>query len=241
MTSPQPQPPSDPFDSLLTLEDTLYTTAYSLGVAAGSRSGRIEGRLFGLEQGFEKFATLGELHGRSVVWGSRIPGPRDAGSDAEIVASKAEDEDVKPDPDQPQPKGVDKSTKATSAAVEQVEKKKDSPLPGLKSPSSRLTSHIHLLHALTDPPTFSTSNTEDAVADYDDRVRRAGAKAKVIERIVGEFTSTSTNTPASTSSSGAKSPEAAVRIKDGKEKMKNKGKGDENMEDFAGSRLVRGG
>jgi hypothetical protein len=64
---------SDPFDTLLTLEDTLYTTAYSLGVSDGAHAGRIEGRIFGLEKGFDKFAELGQLHGRSVVWGARLP------------------------------------------------------------------------------------------------------------------------------------------------------------------------
>jgi hypothetical protein len=48
---------SDPFDSVLNLEDDLYTSAYALGAADGSRAGRVEGRIFGLEKGFEKFAV----------------------------------------------------------------------------------------------------------------------------------------------------------------------------------------
>jgi len=50
----------------------------------------------------------------------------------------------------------------------------------------RLKSHIHMLSGLSELETFSTLNTEEAVADFDDRVKRAGAKCKVIERIVGE-------------------------------------------------------
>jgi hypothetical protein len=73
MPSPSADP-TDPFDDLLTLEDTLYTAAYDLGVSDGAHAGRIEGRIFGLEKGFEKFAELGQLHGRSVIWGSRLPG-----------------------------------------------------------------------------------------------------------------------------------------------------------------------
>jgi hypothetical protein len=75
-TSPSPSassPTNDPFETLLHLEDTLYTTAYTLGTASGAQAGRIEGRLFGLSTGFEKFAAMGTLFGRSVVWGSRLP------------------------------------------------------------------------------------------------------------------------------------------------------------------------
>jgi hypothetical protein len=222
MASTQSKPADihdDPFDSLLTLEDTLYTTAYSLGVSAGSRSGRIEGRLFGLEQGFEKFATLGELHGRSVVWGSRIP-----------ITSPTTSTTTKPSTSNSELSVSKETSDANANAQEDIHA---DTFPGFKSPSSRLTSNIHLLHALTDPSTFSTENTEEAVADYDDRVRRAGAKAKVIERIVGESTATSAKSP-----DGAAAREAGVRIKGEKEK-KSKGKGDENMEDFAGSRLIR--
>jgi hypothetical protein len=159
--SSHPQSDSDPFDTLLTLEDTLYTSAYSSGQAAGARAGRIEGRLFGLESGFEKFAALGKLHGRSVVWGSRIltaptTSSSSAAANGEVVETKGEE------------------------GLESGEK-----LPALK-PSTRLTSNVTLLHSLTDPDTFSTDNTEEAVADFDDRVRRAGAKGKVIERIIGE-------------------------------------------------------
>lgn len=136
----------DPFDSLLTIEDSLYTTAFAQGASDGARAGRIEGRVFGLEKGFEKFAALGELHGRSVVWGARLPS---------LVQ---------------QPGNVEPSTKT---------------LPNLAQ-NTRLRNHVTMLHSLTDPLTFSTDNTEDAVADFDDRLKRAGAKAKVIERSIGE-------------------------------------------------------
>lgn len=62
----------DPFDSLLSLEDTFYAEGHALGVADGSRAGRIEGRLFGLEKGFDKFVEIGQLHGRAQVWQSRV-------------------------------------------------------------------------------------------------------------------------------------------------------------------------
>ncbi|KAH7094327.1 hypothetical protein FB567DRAFT_1500 [Paraphoma chrysanthemicola] len=199
------RPEDDPFDSLLTLEDTLYTTAYTAGATDGARAGRIEGRIFGLEKGFEKFAALGELHGRSVVWGARALSPKEPRQE-EIAVEK---EDAKKD------------------TTHQSEKT----LPRLPE-YSRLVNNITLLHSLTDPETFSTENTEEAVADFDDRFKRAGAKAKVIERIVGEGeTASSAKSP---DGSPARGKARNVRLEGGK-----KGKGDDSMEDFAGSRLLR--
>lgn len=202
----QQQDPTDPFDTLLTLEDTLYTAAYDLGVSDGAHAGRIEGRIFGLEKGFEKFAALGELHGRSVVWGSRLPG----------LAPQAEKEEEE---------GV---------SGEGGEKK----MPTLPK-NERLKNNATLLHSLTDPETFDTANTEEAVADFDDRFKRAGAKAKVIERIVGE-----SDAAASTSKSPDGSPARAknagpVRVTGQAKKATSGKKGDDSIEDFAGSKLLR--
>ncbi|EOA92286.1 hypothetical protein ACJQWK_03265 [Exserohilum turcicum] len=197
---------SDPFDTLLTLEDTLYTAAYDLGVSDGAHAGRIEGRIFGLEKGFEKFAALGELHGRSVVWGSRLP------SSSEGAKAEKEEDPV--------------HGEITGTA-------KIPPLPK----NERLKNNTTLLHSLTDPETFDTANTEEAVADFDDRLKRAGAKAKVIERIVGE---------ADVAASSSKSPEGSpagaktkgpVRVT-GQAKKGSGNKGDGSMEDFAGSKLL---
>ena len=46
--------------------------------------------------------------------------------------------------------------------------------------------HIKTLHALAESESLSTENTEEAVADFDDRCKRAHAKAKIIERMAGE-------------------------------------------------------
>ncbi|KAH8696813.1 hypothetical protein GQ44DRAFT_633998 [Phaeosphaeriaceae sp. PMI808] len=181
MASTQSEDPNDPFDSLLTLEDTLYTTAYTSGSLAGALAGRTEGRFFGLENGFEKFTTLGALHGRSVIWGAR------------------------------------------TLADSKVERKVETLIPRL-SDNTRLRNNVVLLHSLTDPMTFSTENTEDAVADFDDRVKRAGAKAKVIERIVGEGAQDAVVVQGKVKN---------LRVKEGIKK------GDNSMEDFAGSRLIR--
>ena len=194
----------DPFDDLLTLEDTLYTSAHAQGTTDGARAGRIEGRIFGLEKGFEKFAALGELHGRGAVWGSRI---------------------VSSTPSTPPP------TTSPPNPTDPHSENRQIRLPTIANPSTRLTANTSLLYHLTDPSTFDTSNNETAVADYDGRFKRAGAKAKVIERIVGE-----TSTSASAEQGGEGASVRGVRIEE--RKGAKGGKGDDNMEDFAGSRLI---
>ncbi|KAI6815837.1 hypothetical protein KC332_g13394 [Hortaea werneckii] len=68
---------SDPFDSLLNLEDEYFTEGYSLGVSDGTRAGRIEGRIFGLEKGYEKALEMGRLGGKAQVWQTRLQLPTD--------------------------------------------------------------------------------------------------------------------------------------------------------------------
>ncbi|KAI2485713.1 Yae1-N domain containing protein [Pyrenophora tritici-repentis] len=218
---------TDPFDTLLTLEDTLYTTAYTLGASDGAHAGRIEGRIFGLEKGFEKFAALGVLHGRSVIWASRLPNPTSPGllsPSKTLEVQQEQNNDIE-----------DRSNGIPKAACQ---------LPPLQ-PNPRLHTNTPLLHSLTDPETFSTANTEDAVADYDDRFKRAGAKAKVIERIVGksETNQSFLDSPADgspgTTARGKKGPVRVTGNGGSGRKMGNAKKGDDSMEDFAGSSLLR--
>lgn len=61
----------------------------------------------------------------------------------------------------------------------------DSCLPRL-DPNGRLGKQLHLLSALVDIDTLSHDNTEDAVAEFDDRLKAARGKAKVITNMVGE-------------------------------------------------------
>lgn len=197
----QQEDPTDPFDTLLTLEDTLYTAAYDLGVSDGAHAGRIEGRIFGLEKGFEKFAALGELHGKSVVWGSRLPG----------LAPK------------------------TGEVEEEGGEKKIPALPK----NERLKNNTTLLHSLTDLETFDTANTEEAVADFDDRFKRAGAKAKVIERIVGESDAVASSSKSPDGSPARAKNAGPVRVTGQAKKGANGKKGDDSIEDFAGSKLLR--
>jgi len=207
---PTSQDSSDPLTSLLTLEDTLYKTAYTSGQTAGSHAGRIEGRIFGLENAFEKFSSLGKLHGRSVVWAARALPNSSTTLGTEVGRKEDEHEHTQ------------------------------TMLLRRLTHNSRLVNNITLLHSLTDTQTFSTENTEDAVADFDDRFKRAGAKAKVIERIVG-VGEAEEKSPRGGSSPAARAGKTNKVVLGEKKKKSESGKkrDDDNMEDFAGSRLLR--
>lgn len=204
----------DPFDSLFYLEETFYKEGYEFGLADGKRAGLIEGRLTGLERGFEKFAQMGRLHGKCVIWAGGLPNSRkrrlgncspsdqkSGGSgEGEYIATGEEEED----------KGEKESNenKDNNSAIE-GEQKKNSTLPPSSSPKNqltpspptpphlllstnndrnnlRLTKHILTLYALVEPASLSIQNTEEAVSDFDDRLRRAEGKVKIIERMTGE-------------------------------------------------------
>ena len=65
-----------------------------------------------------------------------------------------------------------------------VEKETTPVLPPLAD-YQRLYKHVKVLHALSESASLSTENSEDAVSDFDDRLRRAQAKLRLIERTVG--------------------------------------------------------
>ncbi|KAJ4302395.1 hypothetical protein N0V88_002539 [Collariella sp. IMI 366227] len=49
----------------------------------------------------------------------------------------------------------------------------------------RLEKHVRTLYALAETESLSTENTDEAVDDFDDRLRRAQGRAKIIGRTVG--------------------------------------------------------
>lgn len=63
--------------------------------------------------------------------------------------------------------------------------KSESQLPALSS-NVRLDKNVTSLHALVEPGTLSTENNDEAVNDFDDRVKRAQGKLKIVERMIGE-------------------------------------------------------
>ena len=160
----------DPFDTLLSLEDDFYKEGYDLGISDGDHAGRVEGRLFGLEKGFEKFVAMGRLHGKSTVWAGRLPdaslGSGATGREEDGATTKAalhvfgEYEDVK------------SSQPASDASL----------LPA----NPRLEAHVRTLYALTESSSLSTENSEKSISDFDDRLRRAKGKVKILEKLIGE-------------------------------------------------------
>lgn len=65
-------------------------------------------------------------------------------------------------------------------------------LPPLTN-NSRLAKNVETLAALVDVDTLAHENTEDAVAEFDERLKAARGKAKVIANIVGEPMATPSN------------------------------------------------
>lgn len=172
----------DPFDSLLGLEDEYYNEGYNLGEADGQRAGHIEGRLFGLEKGFEKYLKMGKLHGRSIVWGSRLPNlevqPKVAsGPTASAVGSshaETRGQDV-----------IQSRQAASSPVTGAIGSAAASQLPAIPG-NLRIEKHLRTFHALVEPESLSTNNNEDSVSDFDDRLKRAHGKAKIIEKLMGD-------------------------------------------------------
>lgn len=152
----------DLFDSLLGLEDQYYKEGYDLGVTDGTQAGFIGGRLCGLEKGFEKYVGMGKLYGRSVVWAGRLLRP----ATGEYISQRPQVEKL------PNSEGGDSS--APSALP---------PIPN----NARTEKHIRTLYALAEFSSLSTENNGDSVSEFDDRLKRADGKNKIIEHALGEF------------------------------------------------------
>ncbi len=52
--------------------------------------------------------------------------------------------------------------------------------------NTRLRKHVDSLQSASDGITVAKDNSDEAVTDFDDRIAKASAKAKVIANIVGE-------------------------------------------------------
>lgn len=96
------------------------------------------------------------------------------------------------------------------------------------SGSDRLKKHIHRLKELTDPETLSTQNDEEDVAEFDDRLKDASAKAILISKMVGEHDlNPSAEMPTSGTSSKASARTFRVKNSEAGQQMTE-------MEDFLG-------
>lgn len=176
----------DPFDGLLGLEDRFYDEGYKLGVADGTRAGHVEGRLFGLERGFEKYMSMGKLHGKVTVWASRLShsqglGEQRASQKRRVLENGRGDTASLSIQSNDAQLGVESEINDLAT----LDHARHTPLPVLPN-NSRLEKHVQTLYALVEPDSLSTQNNEDAVADFDDRLKRAQGKVKIIERSTHE-------------------------------------------------------
>lgn len=149
----------DPLDSLLDIEEDYYQEGYELGEADGAHAGYVEGKLFGIEKGYEKGLAMGKMFGKALVWKSRLRRETTLSADG-----------------------------AAAAAVESHFPELDLALAELArfSEAGRLGNNIDQVLATTDLDNISSGNEDDSVADFDDRLKKAAAKIKIISRVIGE-------------------------------------------------------
>jgi hypothetical protein len=162
----------DSFDELLNLEDSYYQEGYDLGQADGAHAGLVEGKLFGVEKGFEKAVSMGRLSGRAEVWRRRFQPSATSSSQPAQARSLSNEIAVVPSLQI----GSTSHTGIVTSAGQ---------LPAL-STNARLGRHIGYLSATTDSASLSSKNSDEAVADFDERLTKATAKAKVITNIIAE-------------------------------------------------------
>ncbi|TQN64088.1 putative ORAOV1 family protein [Colletotrichum shisoi] len=153
----------DPFDDVLTLEDQFFAEGYRQGTEDGIQAGKIEGRSVGLAKGYEKFLESGRIHGRAVVWANRLSLPQKGTSFTSSSAAAARPSDSSYQQQQPNPCSLP-------------------PLPS----NARLEKNVTAAFALVEPDTLARENSDEAVNDFDDRLKRAQGKVKIIERMTGE-------------------------------------------------------
>ncbi|KAK3358897.1 hypothetical protein B0T25DRAFT_531417 [Lasiosphaeria hispida] len=161
----------DPFEDILNLEEQFYQDGYKQGQEDGLQAGRSEGRSLGLEKGYLKFLESGKLYGRSIVWANRLPSAVKARERKPVAAEPIQGGQGEP---------------TTQETIHNRKDQQQQQLP-LFTKNARLEKHITTLYALVETESLSTDNTDEAVNDFDDRVKRAQGKAKIIERLVGEM------------------------------------------------------
>ncbi|KAI0206902.1 DUF1715-domain-containing protein [Astrocystis sublimbata] len=218
----------DPFDDLLNLEEEYHQEGYDEGFRAGAEAGRVEGYSLGLQKGFDKFAEAGRLQSKAVVWANRIPKYRQqqqnkrdqqrqhggSGEDQLVgrdrssasTGSTQTQTAAGEDSNEVITRQSDKSTANPDAAKGKGGQEEENParlrLPPINS-NPRLEKNIETLYGLVEPGTLSTNNDDEAVNDFDSRMKGAHGKLRIIERAVGEGPATGRF---GTTSANARSP-----------------------------------
>ncbi|CAJ2502735.1 Uu.00g101290.m01.CDS01 [Anthostomella pinea] len=160
----------DIFGDVFNLEEQYYQEGYDQGFKDGAEAGRIEGCSVGLKSGFEKFLEAGRLQSKALVWANRIPNlqqqQHETTTPTAITEAQADNNQT----------GSNEDTSEENAARL---------LPPINS-NPRLEKNLTTLYALVEPGTLSTENDDEAVNDFDSRLKGAQGKLKMIERALGE-------------------------------------------------------
>lgn len=160
----------DLLDSVLSLEEEAYQAGFEEGKRDGSEVGFAEGVTFGIEQGFQKTLQMARLHGQALA----------------LRACMSKSSKLSID---------EKKQPVHELSVEQkfLQQQDEKPVftAALSKPptllaNDRLRKHIDTLIKLTDTRTLTLQNSDDAVEIFDQRMKKAIAKAKVIDKLVDE-------------------------------------------------------
>ncbi|KAL9109439.1 MAG: hypothetical protein Q9227_005947 [Pyrenula ochraceoflavens] len=168
----------DAKDDLLdvaSLEDEFYSEGHDLGIKDGRIAGQVEGKVFGIEKGFEKALEMGRLRGRASCWMKRLS----TLPERNALSTSEEQHLAEPASNIPQhvPKSIVDAMMSLTKDARTV-----MPLP----PNVRLEKHINALLSITDPKGLPKENDDDAVANFDNNLKRAMAKVKLITSMIGE-------------------------------------------------------
>ena len=149
------------------LENKFFVEGSNLGLEDGRIAGRVEGKVFGIEKGYEKAIEMGRLRGRAKLWDCRRRSEAERKTPTALARfERGEETNNLPD--------------ANHCLVESI--KNMHPVPA----NARLAKHIDSLLAVTNPEGLLEDNADDAVAEFDERLRKARAKIKIITNIIGE-------------------------------------------------------
>jgi hypothetical protein len=169
----------DILDSVLDLEDDSYQAGFDEGRADGLRIGSREAMIFGIETGYQKALEMGKLHGKALMLNACMvdPNPMPLG----------------PTGSAPTPSGI-----GLPSDTHPDDSNTFPPMPKLPTipTNERLKKHVETLLRLTDPSTVPLENTQAAVEEFDDRMRKAVAKAKVIDKLIAEPYNVTVSPPA---------------------------------------------
>lgn len=169
-------------DPVLDLEGEFYTEGHKLGDADGKRDGYNEGSIFAIEKGFEKFQEMGKMYGKAIVWAKRLPDQCNLLLHESSKISAEEGLTSRPGLDINNSQRIQNEPDVAASNFNFL---KHSRLP-IFHMNPRLEKHITAFLLLVDPVTLSMENTEEDIFNFDDRLRRGGVQAKILEKFAGE-------------------------------------------------------